>query len=70
MEARVINLEQLNPQYISNPSGEKTAVILPIAEFCELLEDLQDLAVVAERQDETTIDHDTLRSILQANDPT
>lgn len=41
-------------QYIVNKHGEKTAVILPIEEYEELLEDLHDLAVIAERRDEAT----------------
>lgn len=50
----------LHPQYITNESGEKTAVILPLAEFEELLEDLADLAVLAERQSEQTLPHQEL----------
>ena len=33
-------------------NGKPTAVILPIAEYEELLEDLHDLAVIARRKDE------------------
>ena len=47
----------LNPQFITNKKGKKTAVILPIKEYQELLEDLADLAVIAERKDEPTISH-------------
>ena len=36
---------------------QRTAVLLPIAEYEKLLEDLEDLAVVAERRDEPTIPH-------------
>jgi hypothetical protein len=52
-------------QYITNPDGEKTAVILPIEEFRELLEDIEDLAAVAERRDEPTIPHDELLAELK-----
>jgi len=44
-----------NAQFVTNQSGEKTSVILPIAEYEALLEDLDDLAVVAERTEEPTI---------------
>jgi hypothetical protein len=44
-------------QYVTNQVGEKTAVILPINEFEELLEDLKDLAIVAERRAETAVPH-------------
>ena len=38
-------IRDLQAQYITDENGNKTAVILPIEEFQELLEDLQDLAV-------------------------
>ena len=49
---------QLNVQYVIDPSGEKTAVILPLGEFEELLDDLADLAAIAERRDEPTTSHE------------
>lgn len=61
----MLNLKQFNVQYITNETGEKTAVILPINEFLKLLEDLEDLAVVAERRDEVTISHDDLVAELK-----
>ena len=61
----MIQSKELNLQYITNEAGEKTAVILPIADFEELLEDLQDLAIVAERRDEPTISHQELIAELQ-----
>jgi len=51
-------------QYITNQDGEKTAVIVPIGEFEELLEDVEDLAAVAERRNEPTISHDELLAEL------
>lgn len=52
-------------QYVTNQAGEKTAIILPISEFEELLEDLQDLASVAERRGEPTVSHDELLDELK-----
>lgn len=49
---------QLHVQYVTDPSGEKTAVIVPLREFEELMEDLEDLAAIAERRDEPTISHE------------
>jgi len=43
------------PQYITDANGEKMAVILSLADYQELLEDLEDLASIAERKDEPTI---------------
>lgn len=54
-----------NLQYVTNQAGEKTAVILPINEFEELLEDLQDLALVAERRGEPTISHEEFLAELK-----
>jgi len=50
-------IRELQAQYITDEKGKKTAVILPIEEYEELLEDLQDLAILAERRDEPTIPH-------------
>ncbi len=58
-------MKQDNLQYVTNQAGEKIAVILPINEFEELLEDLQDLAVVAERRDEPSISHEELLAELK-----
>ena len=50
-------ITDLAPQFITDPTGKKTAVILPIKKYTELIEDLQDLAVIAERRDEPSISH-------------
>jgi hypothetical protein len=44
----------MNPRYITAEDGSRTDVVLPVAEYEELMEDLQDLAVIAERRDEPT----------------
>jgi hypothetical protein len=61
----MINTKDLALNYITNESGEKTAVILSIAQFEELLEDLEDLAIVAERRDEPTTSHQDLIAELK-----
>lgn len=58
---------QLHAQYIVNEAGERVSVILPFGEYKELLEDLEDLAAIAERRDEETIDHDALLARLKAD---
>lgn len=50
--------ETLNPQYVVDAEGRRTGVLLSIDAFEELMEDLEDLAVVAERRDEPTVPHD------------
>lgn len=42
-------------QYVIDEKGNKVAVLLPLAEYEHLKEDLHDLAMVAERRDEGTI---------------
>lgn len=61
----MIDPEKLNINYITNHSGDKTAVILPIEEFEQLLEDMQYLAIVAERKDESTTSHEDLITELK-----
>lgn len=61
----MVKLMDLNPQYVTNEAGEKMSVILPISEFRELLEDIEDLAAVAERRDEPTIRHEELIAELK-----
>ncbi len=55
----------IHPQYIINDTGQKTAVILPINEYMELLEDLHDLAIVVERREEPTVSHEALLAELK-----
>lgn len=52
-----MSVGNLHPQYVTDESGERISVILPIAEFEELLEDLEDSAILAERRDEPTASH-------------
>jgi hypothetical protein len=56
-----------HPEYVTDGDGNKKAVILPIAEYEELIEDLHDLAVVAERRDEPTVSHDQLTAELKSD---
>ena len=58
-------MRQIELQYVMNQAGEKTAVILPITEFEELLDDLEDLAAVAERRAGSTISHDEAAAELK-----
>jgi len=55
----------LHPQYVINERGEKTSVILPISEFEEFLEDIEDLATMAERRNEPTVSHEDLIAELK-----
>ena len=43
---------QTKREFIVNDKGRKKGVVLPVKEYQALLEDLRDLAVIAERRDE------------------
>ena len=45
-------------QYLTDEHGDRTAVVLSLADYEKLIEDLDDLAVVAERRDEPVISHE------------
>jgi hypothetical protein len=44
--------------YLTDERGERTAVVIPIGEYERLWEDLEDLAVAAERRDGPMLSHD------------
>ncbi len=52
-------------QYLTNEHGERTAVVLPITDCEKLLEDLDDLATVAERREEPVIAHEQFLTELK-----
>ena len=52
-------------QYVVDSKGRKTAVFLSLERYQKLLEDLHDLAVVAERREEKTISLDDLKRRLK-----
>jgi len=61
----MLDVNQLEIRYVTNKAGDKTAVILSIEEFQELMEDIEDLAAVAERREEPTIPHEQLLAELK-----
>ncbi len=52
-------------QFLTDETGQKTAVVLPLADYEKLIEDLEDLAVVAERREEPTVSHEQLKAELK-----
>jgi hypothetical protein len=52
-------------QFVVNPRGKKTGIILPLRRYHKLMEDLHDLAIVAERREEETISLEELRRRLE-----
>jgi len=58
-------MSKFQEQYIVDEKGQKTAVVLPVEEYEELLEDLHDLAIIAERRDEPTVSFEELKKRLK-----
>lgn len=56
-----------HPQFVVDHQGHRTSVLLPVEEYETLLEDLGDLAAVAERRDEPVFDHADVVSRLKAD---
>jgi len=50
-------MKKSKQQFIVDQKGKKHAVILPIREYEELLEDIHDLAKIGERQNEPVTPH-------------
>ena len=54
-------------QYLTDEKGKKTAVVMPIGDYEKLREDMDDLAVIAERREEETISHEELKRSVKRN---
>jgi len=58
----------LREQYIVDAKGSKTAVILPLEQYEQLMEDLHDLAIVAERREEEPISLKEMKQWLEEDE--
>ncbi|MBW1743818.1 MAG: type II toxin-antitoxin system Phd/YefM family antitoxin [Deltaproteobacteria bacterium] len=54
-------------QFVVDSKGKKTGVILPLKRYQRLMEDLHDLAVVAERRAEAPISLTEMKRRLKKN---
>ena len=52
-------------QYVVDTKGKKTGVILSLKRYQQLMEDLHDLAAVAERQEEKSISFEEMKRRLR-----
>jgi PHD/YefM family antitoxin component YafN of YafNO toxin-antitoxin module len=57
----------MTTQYLTDEHGEKVAVVIPIGEYEDLMEDVADLAALAERRDEQRISLADLKKQLAAD---
>ena len=60
-----ICMKTICPKYITNSNGKKTAVILSIKAYQSLLEDMNDMAVIAERRKELSQSHSDVVKALK-----
>jgi PHD/YefM family antitoxin component YafN of YafNO toxin-antitoxin module len=51
-------------RYVTNRTGKRTGVVLSLKRYSRLMEDLHDLAVVAERRTERPVSADEMRKRL------
>ncbi len=62
-----MGVTNLNPQFLVDGSGNKSLVALTVKEYEESLEDLHDLAVMAERRDEPRLSLEEFEKDLKAD---
>jgi hypothetical protein len=66
-----IEIERISPmkpalkQFVTDSEGNKKAVIIPLKEYEKLMEDMHDLAIIAERRDEKPISFEELKRRLK-----
>jgi PHD/YefM family antitoxin component YafN of YafNO toxin-antitoxin module len=58
-------MEMVQEQYVVDTKGKKLSVILSVERYERLMEDLHDLAVVAERRDEQPISFEEMKRQLK-----
>ena len=54
----------LKGRYVTNRQGKRTGVVLSLKRYSRLMEDLHDLAVVAERRNEKSVTADEMKKRL------
>ena len=55
---------EIEEKYLVDTQGKKTAVVLPLNQYEQLLEDLHDLTIIAERREEKTISLEEMKQRL------
>jgi hypothetical protein len=57
----------MTTQFLTDDRGQKVAVVIPIADYESLMEDVSDLAAVAERRDDDRISLAELKEQLTSD---
>ena len=58
-------IKELTVRYLTDQAGNKTDVVLPLETFEMLMEDLADLAIVAERREAPSLTHEEVLEQLR-----
>lgn len=58
-------MEQDKRHFVVTEKGRKTGVLLSLKEYRELIEDLQDLAIIAERKAEPSVPFEVVKEELE-----
>ncbi len=58
-------MASLQEQFVIDAKGRKTGIILPLRRYQKLMEDLHDLAIVAERRSEEPIPLEEMKRRLR-----
>ncbi len=57
----------MNAQFLTDEAGPRIAVVLPVEEYNDLMEDVADLADIAERRNEARVTLDQVKQTLIAD---
>lgn len=57
----------MSTQFLTDGSGKRVAVVLPVEDYEELIEDVSDLAAVAERRNEERVSLEEVKQRLIAD---
>ncbi|MFH2033428.1 MAG: hypothetical protein ABIJ26_01810 [Candidatus Margulisiibacteriota bacterium] len=58
-------MPKLKERFITNEKGQKEAVVLDVKTYEELIEDLEDLYLIAERKKEPSLSLETVKRSLK-----
>jgi PHD/YefM family antitoxin component YafN of YafNO toxin-antitoxin module len=61
----MLKMEAVQEHYVVDAKGKKVSVILSLERYERLMEDLHDLAIVAERRDEQPISFEEMKRRLK-----
>jgi hypothetical protein len=58
----------LEVKYITNDKGERTDVVMPLSDYLEILEEIEDLRLIAERNGEELFSHSDVEKLMKSDE--